>query len=98
MNRYKLVVRQEAKDEAEAIRAWYEEQSPDLGDRFVNGLDACFDELIENPNLQIRKESFRYARIKGFRYYRVVFTLDGQVITVYQVRHTSRRSHPKFGP
>lgn len=98
MSRFDLAVRQQALDEAEAIRAWYEEQRPGLGERFVEALDACFDELIESPFLQVRKDPFRYASIKGFPHYRVVYAVDQATVTVYQVRHTSREPHPKYGP
>ena len=98
MSRFKLDVRQAALDEADAIRAWYEELQPGLGGRFAEALDACFHELRAHPFLQVRNEPFRYASIKGFRSYRVVFAVDEDTITVYQVRHTSRKPHPKFGP
>ena len=55
MSRFKLVVRGDAKDEAEAIRAWYEKPRTGLGDRCVDALDACLDELILDPFLQVRK-------------------------------------------
>jgi len=98
MSRFKLDVRQAALDEAEAIRAWYEEQQPGLGARFTDALDACFDDMRVHPSLQMHKEPFRYASIKGFRSYRVVYAIDGDAITVYQVRHTSRKTHPRYGP
>ena len=98
MSRFGLNIRQAALDEAEAIRAWYEEQQPGLGDRFTNALDACFDDLRAQPFLQVRKEPFRYTSIKGSRFYRVVYAVDEDLITVYEVRHTSREPHPEFGP
>ena len=98
MSRLKLEVRQAALDEAEAIRSWYEEQQAGLGERFTNALNECFNELRHQPYLQVRKEPFRYASISGFRSYRVVYAIDGDTITVYQIRHTSRRPHPTYGP
>lgn len=98
MSRFKLDVRQAALDEAEAIRAWYEEQQVGLGGRFTDALDECLAELRRNPFLQVRKEPFRYASISGFRSYRVVYAIDGDTITAYQIRHTSRKPHPTYGP
>lgn len=98
MKRLALDVRQAALDEAATISAWYEEQQPGLGNRFLLALDACFDDLMSSPFRQMRKEPFRYASIKDFPHYRVVFAIDRDVITVYQVRHTSRKPHPKYGP
>ena len=52
---------------------------------------------MTSPFRQVRKEPFRYASIQGYPHYRVVFVVDGKVITVYQVRHTSRKPDPRFG-
>ncbi len=93
-----LDVRQAALDEAAAISDWYEDQQTGLGDRFLTALDACFEDLMSSPFRQVRKEPFRYASINGFPHYRVVFAIDGDVVTVYQVRHRSRRPHPTYGP
>ncbi|MCC6576505.1 MAG: hypothetical protein IT228_04100 [Flavobacteriales bacterium] len=30
--------------------------------------------------------------------YRVVYEVRGQLVLIYQVRHTSRKPHPRFGP
>ena len=98
MKRFALDARQVALDDAAAICDWYEEQQPGLGDRFLAALDACFEDLMSSPFRQVRKEPFRYASIQGFPHYRVVFAVDGEVITVYQVRHTSRKPSKKFGP
>lgn len=98
MKRYALDVRQAALDEAAAISDWYEAQQAGLGVRFLEALDACFEDLMASPFRQVRKEPCRYAGIKGFPSNRVVFAVDGEVITVYQVRHTSRKPHPQFGP
>ncbi len=37
-------------------------------------------------------------RVEGFSYFRVVYDVVGTNITVYQVRHTSRRPSKRFGP
>jgi len=59
MKPYTLHVRQDALDEDEEIRAWYEERSGGLGERFLIALDSCFEDLIKSPLLQMRKEPFR---------------------------------------
>jgi plasmid stabilization system protein ParE len=98
MRSYTLTVRDEAQGETEEIRAWYESKSPGLGDRFVDALEEAYKHIRGNPFYQVRKSIYRYAQIDGFPFYRIVYTLDEEMITVYQVRHTSRRGHPKFGP
>jgi len=98
MKSYALVVRDEAQDETEAIRDWYEEKSAGLGERFVLALEATFKRIRINPFYQVRKSDYRYARIEGFPHYRIVYAVDQETITVYQVTHTSREPHPQFGP
>ncbi len=98
MKVFSLVVRDEAQDETELIRLWYEEQSPGLGERFVTALEAAYKQIRISPHSEVRKEIYRYGYIKGFPSYRIVYVIDGDVITVYQVRHTSRKPHPTFGP
>lgn len=98
MSRFVLIVREEAQTEADEIATWYDEQGDELGDRFVAALEQCYAELRQAPLFQVRKGPYRYASISGFPDYRVVFAVDGATITVYQVRHTSRKPHPRFGP
>ncbi len=40
---------------------------------------------------------YRHALVKGFRY-RVVYAIRGDLVVVYQVRHTGRKPSKKFGP
>ena len=82
----------------EAIRDWYEEKSVGLGERFVQALEASYKQIRSNPFRQVRKSVYRYAYIDGFPKYRIVYAVDQETITVYQVRHTSREPHPEFGP
>ncbi|MBL0128173.1 MAG: hypothetical protein IPP83_12125 [Flavobacteriales bacterium] len=62
-------------------------------------LDDRYAFIEANPlGYQLRKDNFRYARVEGFRYFRVVYDVVGTNITVYHVRHTSRRPSKRFGP
>lgn len=98
MKRYVLVVRDEVQDETEAITAWYEDKRAGLGERFVNALESTYKQIRSNPFYQVRKSLYRYALIEGFPHYRIVYAVDQETITVYEVRHTSREPHPEFGP
>lgn len=95
---YALVLRDEAQAEIEAIQSWYEEQGPGLGERFATALGGALKDLLRSPKHQVRKHQFRYTSIVGFPSYRIVYLLEGNVVIVYQVRHTSRRADPAFGP
>ncbi len=98
MKRYDLVVRDEAQDETEEIKAWYEAQHEGLGERFTEALEAAYKHIQLLPNHQVRYGIYRHARIEGFPLYRIVFVVDDETITIYQVRHTSRKPSKKFGP
>lgn len=68
-----------------------------MGHRFQQALNECYQSLAQNPSRPIRKGEFRHAMVRKFPY-RVVYELRGQLLLIYQVRHTSRMPHPRFGP
>ncbi|MBK8339538.1 MAG: hypothetical protein IPK99_05805 [Flavobacteriales bacterium] len=45
----------------------------------------------------MRKEPFRHAQLHRLKY-RVVFKVEGTLVLVVQVRHTSRKVSEKQGP
>ena len=95
---YKLVIRLAAQAEAARIHDWSEARSKGLGSHFADALEECLLGIQRNPTgLQIRKGKFRHALVARFPF-RVVFTVDGGSVFVYQVRHTSRRPSKRFGP
>ncbi|MDX9751728.1 MAG: type II toxin-antitoxin system RelE/ParE family toxin [Flavobacteriales bacterium] len=96
---FTLVVRDAAVEEAATIHDWYEAQRPGLGLRFLLALDELYALIEVNPYaFQVRKDDFRHAFVNGFPRYRVSYGLEGDTITVYQVRHTSRRPSKRYGP
>lgn len=96
---YTFVVRDAAVEEAATIHAWYEARSPGLGHRFLLALDDLYALIEANPlGFQVRKDDFRHAYMPGFPRYRVVYDVKGTEVTVYQVRHTSRKVSKRFGP
>lgn len=95
---FTLVVDSAATQEAKVGRVWYEGEKRGLGDRFAKALQACYDRIEKNPYaFPLRKADFRHAMLHKFPY-RVVFEVEGNTVFIYQVRHTSRKPHPKFGP
>lgn len=55
MRHYELFVRDEAQDEAEEIKKWYEAKSPGLGDRFSDTVEVTYMGLRSTPFYQVRK-------------------------------------------
>jgi toxin ParE1/3/4 len=95
---YKLMIRLAAQAEAAEICTWYEARSKGLGNRFADALEECLRSIQRHPKgLQIGKGKFRHDLVARFPY-RVVFTVDGDTVFVYQIRHTSRRPSKRFGP
>ena len=73
-------------------------QGKGSGVRFLQALNECYDLILSNPHgYQTRKAPFRHAMLDRLRY-RVVYKVEGDLVSVVQVRHTSRRPSKKFGP
>lgn len=88
----------EATEEVAEIFAYYEGEKVGLGHRFLLALNECYRSLALNPlSRSKRKGDFRHAMVHKFPY-RVVYEVREQLVIVYQVRHTSRKPHPRFGP
>ena len=95
---FKLVLRgSAAKDVLEAF-FWYHTIRPELGKRFMAALNECYESIQANPQgYNVRKGNFRHAMLRKFPY-RVIYEIEGQVVYVYRVRHTSRKPGTEFGP
>lgn len=95
---YTLAIKATAQTEAAGAFVWYESHEKGLGVRFANALQKCLDHITKNPKgTQIRKGKFRHRMVAKFPY-RVVFTVDGTTVYVYQIIHTSRKPSKRFGP
>lgn len=94
---YTVQVLPEVTEDVAEIFAYYEGEKPGLGHRFQHALNECYQSLALNPSGQKRKGDFRHAMVHKFPY-RVVYEVRGQLVLIYQVRHTSRKPHPRFGP
>ena len=97
MKVYEVLVLPQAQDEANAIRRYQNAESLERGRRFMAAWLACLENLRTDPLYQKRKGSFRHVNLHKLPY-RVVFGVSDTKVMVYQVRHTSRKAHSKFGP
>lgn len=96
--KYRLDVAPSAVKEARKVYLYREKDKEGSGDRFVKELIECYASIKADPyHYQIRKEPFRHAFLYRLKI-RVVFMVDGELISVVQVRHTSRKVSKKFGP
>jgi plasmid stabilization system protein ParE len=69
---------------------WYENRSPLAAHRFIKEVEKSLDQICADPGRFPRRGSrYRFARVKKFPYI-VAFTLEGGVISIATIRHTSR--------
>ncbi len=94
---YELEIKAVAIRQAAKVYAYYQAKVPGLGERFISEISAAYATLKINPSFQVRKTPFRYLRLRKFPY-RLIYEVQGRTVIVYQVRHLSRKSHPRFGP
>jgi mRNA-degrading endonuclease RelE of RelBE toxin-antitoxin system len=95
---YTLVVQPEAEEDAALIFDDLEEKEPGLGHRFLDALDDLYDHIDQVPfGFHKRYNDYRHGKLRRFSY-RVVYLVEGQMIHVYQVRHTRRKEGPVYGP
>jgi plasmid stabilization system protein ParE len=95
---YTIIVQPEAEDDAASIFDDLEAISAGLGHRFLDALDDLYDYLDQFPfGFQKRYKEYRHGYLRSLAY-RVVYLVEGDMIYVYQVRHTRRDVDPEFGP
>lgn len=95
---FTLLIRRRAIDDTIAIHVHLEQQRIGLGDEFLLALTECYRHIERYPRgAQLRRGPYRHSMVKGFRS-RVVYTIVGRRVYVYQVRHASQRPSGRFGP
>lgn len=76
--------------DADAARAWYEQQRSGLAAEFELELESCMQRVMERPQtFQLVRGAMRQALLKRFPY-AVVFELTDQRILVGGVFHCAR--------
>ena len=77
----------------EAIN-WYEEQQPNLGQRFYNRVKDIINLLSTDPYLfQVRKSRLRAAFLNPFPYLLIYDVSENQFkVTIYVVHHMMKRN------
>lgn len=87
---YSLEITREAKLDIQEAWLWYEERNNGLGDDFLLMLEALLDGLKRNPFLYEEKyDGLSVGLLKRFPY-KVVYTIQGDVVGIIGVIHTSR--------
>jgi plasmid stabilization system protein ParE len=89
---YELRVRPQVESDIDAAAQWYEGQQPGLGREFVAAIREAMKRLTVNPLLyptRHRHYPLRWMFSNRFPY-RIVFLVDGNIITVLCVVHAKR--------
>jgi len=90
MNRYHLIIKEEARAEISDAYFWYEKKQNKLGKRFLNSLNDCFTSLKSNPKIYAKKhKDMRQALIDVFPFI-VIYEIEKNNIVVYAVFNTHR--------
>lgn len=94
---FKLEVKAVAIRQAAQAYKYYEQKSPGLGKRYLAALEEAYATLREEPFFQVRKAPYRHLKLRRFPY-RLVYEVLNESVVIYQVRHTNRKPHRKYGP
>lgn len=88
---YKLIIRKQAQQEAEAAALYYESVQEGLGLRFLDRLKERYDMLALHPQLfGLITDSFRAVKIDDFPYL-LVFKIYKNKVVVYMVHNTHKK-------
>jgi plasmid stabilization system protein ParE len=87
---YRLIVDPGAESDIDFAYRWYEARSQDLGTRFLDEIEDCFDRVIVNPMSYPEVEAgIRRALPHAFPYL-VFYTLEGDSLHVLAVIHAAQ--------
>ena len=79
-----------AESEFEEAHAWYEEQSPGLGDQLARDLDSVLRRITEHPEAHAEVDGgIRRALLRRFPY-GVFYVVEVSEIVVLGVMHSAR--------
>jgi plasmid stabilization system protein ParE len=95
---YQLVINEKAQEEFETAVAWYEQQQKNLGERFINIIQAKLELIAIYPErYPKRKNNFREAPVRIFPFI-IVYTIykKDKIISVSSIFHTSRNPQRKY--
>jgi plasmid stabilization system protein ParE len=94
--KHKLIIKEEATQEAVESSLWYEKQQPGLGNEFLRQIEQSLENISNHP-LHYQKTYSYYRQIIVRRFpYVITFEVAGDAIIVYAIFHTSQNPKKKF--
>ncbi len=94
---YKLIIKEEARQDIQHAYSYYEEQQKGLGERFLTMVQKRLMTLSEHPQYYSyidKKQILRDITIENFPFV-AVFEISGNEVTVYAICSTYRKT--EFG-
>ncbi len=88
---YKLIVKPEAERDLMEALEWYEEQRTGLELELYRKVSEVLDDITKNP--EYYQERYREVRIRFTRKFKygVHYTIEGDIVYVHAILHTSRK-------
>jgi plasmid stabilization system protein ParE len=96
MKKYNLVIKEEAELEIDSAYNYYESEQENLGERFLDSLDNCFNSITTQPKIfqKVYKKQ-RQAIVRTFPYVIMYQIFDNEVI-VFAVFNTNQDPSKKL--
>jgi len=90
VNKYDLIIKEQAEGHALNAYLWYEDQREGLGDEFLKSLEEGYTKISKNPYFyQVKFENKRTLKIKRFPYL-IIYEIEENSVIVYAVFYASR--------
>lgn len=78
------------------IISWYEDQSPGLGERFLNSMNTKLKRIAKQPQeFMFVSKNVQRAHLKEFPFY-IFFTKEALTIIILRVRHQKQKPIKRF--
>jgi toxin ParE1/3/4 len=88
---YTLLIQKEAWVELQNAFEWYEEQKQGLGYEFIEKVQACYENLVDNPH-RFPHINPNYRRIKTDRFpYILFYEIEDETIIIGRIRHIKQK-------
>ena len=94
--KYRIEIKETAREGAAEAFLYYEEQQSGLGYRFLDKLELLLHQITKHPkHYQEKYKHFRQALIKPFPYL-IIFETEENAIIVYKVINAARKPSSRY--
>lgn len=84
---HKIIFKEDVNEEIANVYDWYERKKPNLGEHFLDCMDAAIAALQKNPKYySFIHQSKRKIVVKGFPY-KIIYEIFEEEIMIYGLKH-----------